>query len=86
MAVTLYADDGFRGEHAGPFDKDRIDLTEAPKFNDATSSIVVTDSKATFYHDTGFKGAHWTLDPGKYTLNDLQAHGIPNDDISSFTT
>jgi len=54
--------------------------------NDKTSSVVVTGHKATFFEDINFGGARQTLEPGRYTLADLEAHGIPNDWISSFST
>jgi hypothetical protein len=87
MAVTLYQHDQFGGEKAGPYSESRSDLRSvAGGFNDETSSIVVTDHKATFYEDINFGGAKQALEPGRYTLSELEAHGIPNDWISSFAT
>jgi hypothetical protein len=87
MAVTLYENDHFGGQHAGPYNESRSDLRSTPQgWNDLTSSIVVTDHKATFYQDIGYEGAKWTLEPGRYDLHDMEAHGIPNDWVSSFKT
>jgi Beta/Gamma crystallin len=87
MAVTLYQDDHFGGTVAGPYAESRSDLRSvAGGFNDETSSIVVTGHKATFYEDINFGGAKWTLEPGRYDLAQLEAHGITNDTVSSFIT
>jgi Beta/Gamma crystallin len=87
MAVTLYEDDHAGGAKAGPYSESRSDLRSvAGDFNDRTSSLTVTDHKATFYEDINFGGAKQSLEPGKYTLAELEAHGIPNDWISSFAT
>jgi hypothetical protein len=87
MAVKLYQDDNAGGRDAGPYNESVSDLRSvAGGFNDLTSSLVVTDHKATFYEDINYGGAKWELGPGKYTLAEMNAHGIPNDMISSFIT
>jgi hypothetical protein len=59
----------------------------ANSFNDLTSSLKVsaigTVTGATVYKDCNYAGYAVALSPGTYTLGQLQALGIANDDISS---
>ncbi|MBO9201283.1 MULTISPECIES: beta/gamma crystallin-related protein [Niastella] len=59
----------------------------ANSFNDLTSSLKIsaigTITAATVYRDCDYAGTAISLSPGNYTLTQLQALGILNDDISS---
>jgi len=53
-------------------------------WNDSVSSIIINyTAGATFYKDCNYSGAVISLPAGNYTLAQLQAAGILNDDISS---
>lgn len=80
--VTAYRDDNFQG--------DSITLTDdqfclSPEWNDQISSIVIesTTPKVTLFQDCDFKGRSVDLTEGDYTIRDMEARGIANDDISS---
>jgi hypothetical protein len=84
MAVTLWENAHFDGQKAGPYNFSVSDLRSvAGDFNDKVSSLQI-DQTTTFYQNINHSGAHWTLGAGKYDLAALNAHGIPNDTISSF--
>lgn len=79
--VTLFKNDNFQGES--------ITLTGISPWigntwNDSASSLIVSQvGVASFYKDCNYAGAFVTLPAGSYTLSQLQARGIQNDDISS---
>lgn len=79
--VTLFRNDNFQGES--------ITLTGISNWiggswNDSASSLIYSQiGVATFYKDCNYTGAFVTLPAGSYTLSQLQARGIQNDDISS---
>lgn len=51
--------------------------------NDAMSSVIIAKSGVTFYKDANYSNTSVTLGVGSYTLEQLAAEGIGNDDISS---
>jgi hypothetical protein len=87
-SVRLYEDAGFQGSTKlfKTSDKGLTDNYNPPfgNWNDDASSLKVYGGPVTFYENTGYGGAHWTLGPGSYDLGDMLSHGIPNDSISSF--
>jgi hypothetical protein len=89
MAVYLYEDDGLQGSYEA-FEESDSDLTDDPmtsseSWNDQASSLWITEDAATFYEDIDNGGRSWELEPGAYDLQEMEAAGIPNDAISSFT-
>jgi hypothetical protein len=53
-------------------------------WNDSISSLIVNPiGAATFYKDCNYGGAVISLQPGTYSLAQMQAKGIADDDISS---
>ena len=83
--VQLYNDDNFAGTVV-TVTADNSCLV-ANSFNDLTSSLKIsavgTVTAATVYRDCDYGGTATGLSPGNYTLSQLQALGILNDDISS---
>lgn len=83
--VELFADNNFSGTSV-IITGDNTCLT-ANSFNDLTSSLKVSAigaiTGATVYKDCDYGGYAIPLSPGNYTLAQLQALGILNDDISS---
>jgi hypothetical protein len=83
--VQLFADNNFTGADI-LLTADNSCLN-ANSFNDLTSSLKVsavgTVTAATVYKDCYYGGYAVDLAPGNYTLSQLQALGIDNDDISS---
>jgi hypothetical protein len=83
--VQLYNDDNFTGTVI-TVTADNSCLV-ANSFNDLTSSLKIsavgTVTAATVYKDCDYAGTAVALSPGNYTLSQLQALGILNDDISS---
>jgi hypothetical protein len=78
----LYQDDYFQGRRLQFFNRES-DLRNWD-FNDKTSSIIIEGNEQwAFSRDILFQGSTVRLGPGRYTLRDLQARGIPNDSISS---
>lgn len=79
--VTLYKNDNFTG--------DNLTITGlstwiGTAWNDSASSLIVHPvGVATFYKDCNYTGAFVSLAAGTYTLSQLQARGILNDDVSS---
>jgi hypothetical protein len=82
MAVTLWQNEHFGG--VGLVSHDSVADLRNWNFNDKASAIQVTNQAAVMYEDVNFGGHHWTLNPGRYDLDDLHRLGIPNDTISSF--
>lgn len=81
--ITFYEDDNFQGaklERTG--DQNCLDRDG---WDNRISSIVVEPitPAVTVYRDCNFEGRGTHLPAGTYTLADLQARGISNDDISS---
>jgi hypothetical protein len=94
--VVLWQDAGFKGDKlvlhgddqflTNDFHWDLVAGGRVPMlnhWNDETSSLEITGSPVRFYLDSFFEGKAVDLEPGKHDLADLQAHGIPNDSISS---
>ncbi|OQP51801.1 hypothetical protein A4H97_26710 [Niastella yeongjuensis] len=83
--VQLFNDDNFTGTVI-TLTADNSCLV-ANNFNDLTSSLKIsaigTVTAATVYRDCDYLGTAVTLSPGNYTLSQLLALGIANDDISS---
>jgi hypothetical protein len=83
--VELFADNNFSGTSV-IVTADNSCLV-ANSFNDLTSSLKISAigaiSAATVYKDCYYGGYAVTLAPGNYTLSQLQALGILNEDISS---
>jgi predicted alpha-1,6-mannanase (GH76 family) len=79
--VTFFKKDNFSG--------DNYTVTNSSQWignawNDSTSSLVVGPiGVATFYKDCSYGGTAISLPPGAYSLVQLQAKGILDDDISS---
>jgi predicted alpha-1,6-mannanase (GH76 family) len=83
--LTLFDGDNFTGASLVKTDNDFVLSDDG--WNDRTSSIVVaapvsTDS-VTLFGDCTFKGYAVGLPLGSYTMGQLQARGVVNDDISS---
>jgi hypothetical protein len=83
--VELFADNNFAGTSV-VITADNSCLV-ANNFNDLTSSLKISAigaiSAATVYKDCNYGGYAITLAPGNYTVSQLQAIGILNEDISS---
>ncbi|OQP60747.1 beta/gamma crystallin-related protein [Niastella populi] len=83
--VELFADNNFAGTSV-VITADNSCLV-ANNFNDLTSSLKISAigaiSAATVYKDCNYGGYAIALAPGNYTLSQLQASGILNEDISS---
>jgi hypothetical protein len=83
--VQLFADNNFSGASV-TITADNSCLT-ANNFNDLTSSLKVsavgTITAGTVYKDCFYGGYAVDLAPGSYTLSQMQALGIANEDISS---
>ena len=79
--VTFYKNDNFQGETTTVTGNN---AWIGNAWNDSISSLIVNPAGiATFYKDCNYTGAMVSLNPGTYTLSQLQARGIVNDDISS---
>jgi predicted alpha-1,6-mannanase (GH76 family) len=80
-AVTLFKNDNFQG---GSLVVSGSNPWIGPAWNDSVSSLIVNyTAGATFYKDCNYTGAVISLEAGNYTLTQLQARGILNEDISS---
>ncbi len=83
--VELFADNNFAGTSV-VITADNSCLV-ANSFNDLTSSLKISPigaiSAVTVYKDCNYGGYAVTLAPGNYTLSQIQALGILNEDISS---
>lgn len=79
--VTLFKNDNFLG---GSLVVSGSNPWIGPAWNDSVSSLIVNyTAGATFYKDCNYTGAVISLEAGNYTLTQLQARGILNEDISS---
>lgn len=79
--ATLYKNDNFTGDNL-------VVTSNSPwiggPWNDSVSSIIISyTAGASFFKDCNYTGAVVSLPAGDYTLTQLQARGILNDDISS---
>lgn len=79
--VTLYKNDNFQG---GSLVVSGNSSWIGGAWNDSVSSLIINyTAGATFYKDCNYTGAVTSLEAGNYTLTQLQARGILNNDISS---
>jgi predicted alpha-1,6-mannanase (GH76 family) len=79
--VTLFKNDNFQG---GSLVVSGSSPWIGPAWNDSVSSLIINyTAGATFYKDCNYTGAVISLEAGNYTLAQLQARGILNEDISS---
>ncbi|TWW00298.1 glycoside hydrolase family 76 protein [Chitinophaga pinensis] len=79
--ATLYKNDNFTG---GSLVVTGNSAWIGGPWNDSTSSIIISyTAGASFFKDCNYTGAVVSLPAGDYTLAQLQANGILNDDISS---
>lgn len=80
-SVTLFKNDNFQGE-SWVVTGNSAWIGNA--WNDSVSSLIVNyTAGASFFKDCNYAGAVVSLPPGDYTLTQLQARGVLNDDISS---
>jgi predicted alpha-1,6-mannanase (GH76 family) len=79
--VTLFKNDNFQG---GSLVVSGNSSWIGGAWNDSVSSLIINyTAGATFYKDCNYTGAVTSLEAGNYTLAQLQARGILNNDISS---
>lgn len=79
--VTLFKNDNFQG---GSLVVTGNSSWIGGAWNDSVSSLIINyTAGATFYKDCNYTGAVTSLEAGDYTLTQLQARGILNNDISS---
>lgn len=79
--VTLFKNDNFQG---GSLVVSGNSSWIGGAWNDSVSSLIINyTAGATFYKDCNYTGAVTSLEAGDYTLTQLQARGILNNDISS---
>lgn len=84
--ATLYQDDDFSGNSLLKKTNDGCLIND--NFNDVVSSIVVeadVDSVATVHKHCNYGGTSVALNEGRYTLSQLAALGVTDNDISSLT-
>ena len=80
--ITIYENNNFNGR-SYTFSGDDACLVNE-NFNDIVTSVQVRSvNKATVYQDCNYGGYAVGLPAGNYTLNQLQARGIRDNDISS---
>ena len=81
--LILFEHRNFHGAHKHIFrSEDNLNAGDDSFFNDKTSSFVILDGRWQFFRDSGFNNpASNVFGPGIYDW--VEAHGIPNDSISS---
>ena len=90
--VTIYEHDGFQGQYRTLTQSDECLINSG--FNDKISSISVSQARrpsppashsfgVTVYQHCGYEGYGVHLPPGNYSLRDLRARGMRDNDVSS---